>query len=100
LYPRLRKKTAARPDRGSAVIRGLAVSADGKWLVSGGVDRSVIIWDLEKKKLKAVIDGFKNDVTSVAISPDGKTIAAPRDSRLNTSATCASCRSGCGLRIS
>ncbi|KAI0313438.1 WD40 repeat-like protein [Amylostereum chailletii] len=35
-----------------SVPRGLDVSADGKWLVSGGRDSVVLVWDMEGRKAK------------------------------------------------
>lgn len=36
-----------------SVVRGLAVSQDGRWAVSGGRDRVVLVWDLQGQAKKA-----------------------------------------------
>jgi U3 small nucleolar RNA-associated protein 13 len=35
-----------------SVPRGLDVSEDGRWLVSGGRDQVVLVWDISERKLK------------------------------------------------
>jgi WD40 repeat protein/tetratricopeptide (TPR) repeat protein len=56
-------------------IRGLAYSADGKMLVSGGNDRVVKLSDLTTGQTRNL--GVHTDqVFAVAVSPDGKTVAS------------------------
>ena len=54
----------------------LALSADGKKLVSGGCDRMVNVYDLsggyDKAKIEASIENHADWVLGVAFSPDGK----------------------------
>ncbi|ORX35926.1 putative Pre-rRNA processing protein associated with U3 snRNP [Kockovaella imperatae] len=49
----------------------LAASEDGKWLLSGGVDKTVGVWNVEDGEPKCVvgIKGHKDAVTSVVIPP-------------------------------
>src|SRR5262249_28115820 len=59
----------------------VAWSKDGKVLVTGGADGSVSLWDVtisqEIHRLPVTIkEGTAGRVFSVAISPDGKTVAA------------------------
>ena len=57
------------------VIRGLALSPDGKVLASGGVDRTLRTWDTATGK-ELTCRPNAGPVLSVAFSPDGKTLAA------------------------
>ncbi len=56
-------------------VTGVAFSSDGQRLVSGGWDKKVRVWDLRTRQQISVIDGDM-PVLSVAISPDGKRVAA------------------------
>ncbi|MGK7894786.1 MAG: CHAT domain-containing protein [Xenococcus sp. (in: cyanobacteria)] len=65
------------------IIWSIAMSADGKTLVSGHhADATVKVWNLETGKLRRTLDnmviheGHLLAVTSVAIAPDGETIAS------------------------
>jgi WD40 repeat protein/serine/threonine protein kinase len=59
----------------TAVVRTVAFSSDGSLLASGGDDSSVILWDVNSRKLlRTIVD--KTTVNSVAFSPDGKTVAS------------------------
>jgi WD40 repeat protein len=58
-------------------VGSLALSVDGKWLLSGaGSDArrglSVRLWDTASGKEQRRFDGHNNPVTSVAFAPDGK----------------------------
>ncbi|HZV00839.1 MAG TPA: WD40 repeat domain-containing protein [Planctomycetota bacterium] len=59
-------------------VRCLAYSADGKTLVSGGSDKTIRVWDAAEGTLKATITCAEK-VNAVALSPDGKIIAAALD---------------------
>jgi WD40 repeat protein len=56
-------------------ISSLAFSPDGTRLVSGGFDNSVKVWNLERGREVASLDGLKSTVWSVAFTADGKTVA-------------------------
>jgi len=56
-------------------VRSIAFSPDGKTLVSGSMDFTVRLWDVEKQKEIAVLRN-KSHAHCIAISPDGDTIAA------------------------
>jgi WD40 repeat protein len=69
--------------RGCQVLRGhtddvyaVAFHPDGKRLATGGRDRAVWLWDLERGELVARLPGHTSYIWSLAFSPDGKTLAS------------------------
>ena len=54
----------------------LAFAASGRVLVSGGADREARIWEGDGSELRRTLDGFTEAVSAVAVSPDGKVVAA------------------------
>jgi COMPASS component SWD3 len=51
---------------------------DGKrpaWVVAGSENGKAVIWDLQDRRVIAVLSGHSAPVVAVAVSPDGKTIA-------------------------
>ncbi|KAF9058820.1 WD40-repeat-containing domain protein, partial [Rhodocollybia butyracea] len=60
----------------------VAFSLDGRKIVSGSIDNSVRIWDVETGKAEGnPIQGHTSNVKSVAFSPDGKRIVSGSDDR-------------------
>jgi WD40 repeat protein/endonuclease YncB( thermonuclease family) len=57
-------------------VQALAITPDGKTLVSGSKDRTLKLWDLTTGKEWATLQGHRGFVESVAISADGKTLAS------------------------
>lgn len=57
-------------------IKKLAVSPDGKYLVTGDISGFVKLWDLKNKELIMDLDREKDVVYSVDFSPDSKRAAA------------------------
>src|SRR5581483_8584145 len=55
-----------------ATINGLAVSPDGKRLLSASWDYTVRLWDLEKQAEIKVLEGHAASVNTLAFAPDGK----------------------------
>ena len=59
-------------------VRSVAISADGKKLISGGKDKTVRVWDAENGELNMTLDGHKedgdewHDTACVTMSKDGK----------------------------
>ncbi|MBY0228250.1 MAG: hypothetical protein K2W96_03100, partial [Gemmataceae bacterium] len=52
-------------------VECLALSADGKLALSGGEDRTVRLWDLEKGAQKGSMEGHQGAVARVLFLPDG-----------------------------
>jgi WD40 repeat protein len=61
-------------------VRSIAISPDGKYLVSGGADETLRLWDFQSGQLR---QSFKQNapILSVAFSPDGKEIISCRDNQ-------------------
>jgi WD40 repeat protein/CubicO group peptidase (beta-lactamase class C family) len=57
-------------------VNALAVTRDGKFVVSGGNDAAVIVWDAATGKELRRAAGITEAVWAVAVSPDGRTILA------------------------
>jgi WD40 repeat protein len=78
--------STADPAQAPRLLRGhgpgsniylLAYSRDGQKLLSGGTDRSVVLWDLSGAEIKATVLGGQRDfVGAIAFSPDGSRIAS------------------------
>ena len=55
----------------------IAVSTDGRWLASGaGADDSILLWDLEQRRVAATFPAHINLVTSLDFSSDGRWLAS------------------------
>lgn len=66
-------KTEVVPQVGHSIeIDSLDISRDGKWLVSGGQDHSIKLWDANKGFLLRDFRGHGQNIMSLALSPDGK----------------------------
>jgi WD40 repeat protein len=52
-------------------VRALAFSGDGNWLVSGGDDCKVVLWDAKARKREATWEDYPRRVLAVALSRDG-----------------------------
>ena len=57
-------------------VTSVAVSPDGRRIVSGSDDKTVAVWDLDAGTLIGMLTGHQYAVNSVAVSPDGWRIAS------------------------
>lgn len=60
---------------------GLAMSADGRILVSAGADKTVKMWDWEKGKLLQTFSGHEQAANGIAITPDGRFVVSVSNDR-------------------
>ncbi len=56
-------------------ISAFAFSPNGKMLASGSDDKTVILWDIEKKKQIITLKGHKGKISAIAFAGNGKTLA-------------------------
>ncbi|KAF9237359.1 WD40-repeat-containing domain protein [Melanogaster broomeanus] len=56
-------------------VLSVAVSHDGQWVVSGSKDRGVQFWDSHSAIVQCMLQGHKNSVISIDLSPAGSTLA-------------------------
>ena len=57
-------------------VRGVALSADGRLVVSGGADGTVRLWDVATGQQLKVLRGHTGTVWSVALSADGQLVVS------------------------
>jgi WD40 repeat protein len=54
----------------------IAFSPDGRWLASGGADRTVKIWSVESGHERRTLMGHTDRIAALAFSPDGQLLAS------------------------
>ncbi|XP_006458820.1 hypothetical protein AGABI2DRAFT_213207 [Agaricus bisporus var. bisporus H97] len=52
-------------------VLSVAASHDGRWVVSGSKDRGVQFWDAKNAVVQCMLQGHKNSVNSIDLSPAG-----------------------------
>lgn len=65
----------------AAAARCLAVSGDGRWLLSGAVDRRLVLRDRRTNRVDLVVEDLPSVPRAVAIAPDGSWAAAALQDR-------------------
>jgi len=57
-------------------VNSVAITPDGKYIVSGSWDKTIKLWDISSDKEIRTFKGHSSWVNSVAITPDGKYIVS------------------------
>ena len=57
-------------------VSSVAITSDNKYIVSGGEDNTVRIWNLKDRTQEAVLEGHSDSVISLAITSDSKYIVS------------------------
>lgn len=60
-------------------VTAIAMSRDGRWLASGGLDDTIKLWNLETGDLVHTLAGHSKPVNCLAISPDSQLLASGSD---------------------
>ena len=63
------------------VIRTVAVSPDGRLIVSGSDDQIIKVWELDSGRLLRSLGGHTGEVNAVAVSPNGREIISASDDK-------------------
>ncbi|MFM6250064.1 MAG: WD40 repeat domain-containing protein, partial [Dolichospermum sp.] len=58
----------------SYLVNAIALTPDGKTVISGSLDTTIKIWDLETGEEKFTLKGHSSWVNAIALTPDGKTV--------------------------
>jgi len=61
------------------LVNSVAISPDGKYVISGSDDNTVKVWELATGRLVRTLKRHKDSVNSVAISPNGKYVISGSD---------------------
>jgi WD40 repeat protein len=62
-------------------VYDVAITPDGKHVITGSDDRSVRVWEAETGKVVSILEGHTREVWSVAVAGDGQTVVSVSDDR-------------------
>ena len=65
----------------TSTVFGVAITPDGRTVVSGSGDKTLKVWDMETGKCRATLIGHTSTVFGVAITPDGRTVVSGSDDK-------------------
>ena len=57
-------------------VNAVAVTPDGRQVVSGSEDKTLRVWDLATGKTKMTLQGHTESVIAVAVTPDGRQVVS------------------------
>ena len=58
------------------VVHGVAITADGRWVVSGSRDNTVRVWEVKSGNCLATLEGHTAYVLGVAMTADGRRVVS------------------------
>src|SRR3546814_12486205 len=53
-------------------VLAVAVSPDGRWAASGGIDGAINLWQIDERRVVASLHGHGAPVWALAFTPDGR----------------------------
>jgi WD40 repeat protein/serine/threonine protein kinase len=62
-------------------VWGLALSRDGRWLVSSYTDGEILLWDMKEREVAASFNEHSGSVRAVAFSVDGRRLASASEDK-------------------
>lgn len=77
-----RELTPATPHRlagHAGPVHAVCLSPDGRWIVSGGADRVLRIWNAADGAAQAILRGHNYPVKALAFSPDSRVLCSASD---------------------
>jgi WD40 repeat protein len=75
------KKEIRRLKGHTDTVTALSFSPDGKVLVTGSKDKSLLVWDIGSGKILRKLGGHRAAIVNVAISPDGRTVSSQDENK-------------------
>jgi WD40 repeat protein/nucleoside phosphorylase len=63
-------------------VKGCAVTADGRRVVSASSDRTLKVWELETGQVVATLKGHEDSVKGCAVTADGRVVSVSNDGTL------------------